>query len=176
MASLEDPRVTKLTKFWNDVLYDRRALNSSRDGGLFLEALKTQRDPATCVCSILSSPKGLTALQAAMRFDTSPSFLNSHASSLLTYLQSPTLKNIDSGSVIAQIVLKVVDPPFFWVCLPPFLMMHILRSYSGNISTPILIVLGNHVDAIDRMHTPRHLRTACSNPPLPRRTHGYSCN
>jgi hypothetical protein len=176
MASLEDPRVTKLTKFWKDVLCGQRALNSSRDGGLFLEALKTQRDPATCVFSILSSPKGLTALQAAMRFDTSLSFLNSHASSLLTYLQSPTLKNIDSGSVIAQIVLKVVDPPFFWVCLPPFLMMHILRSYSGNISTPSLIVLGNHVDAIDRMHTPRHLRTACSNPPLPRRTHGYSCN
>lgn len=109
-----DPRVIRLSKFFNDVLCDRRNLTTSRDGKLFLESLTIQADPALCAHKILSSPSGTKALQASMRFDTSPAFLNDHAPSLLLYLQAPSLKAIDSGSVLSKLLVSIVEPPFFW--------------------------------------------------------------
>lgn len=113
-SSSGDPRVTRLTKYFNDVLYDRRTLTTSRDGKLFLESLCAQPDPATCVHKLISSTSGLAALQASMRFDTSPSFLNDHGVNVITYLQSPGLRTIDSGAVLAKVLLSIVEPPFFW--------------------------------------------------------------
>ncbi|KAG4441429.1 hypothetical protein IFR05_003116 [Cadophora sp. M221] len=112
--SPDDPRVLKLSKFFNDVIYARRTLNSSREGKLFLDALCVQADHATCVHKILTSTAGLTALQASMRFDTSPSFLNDHALRLLNFLQAPELTAIDSGSVLSKLLITIVEPPFFW--------------------------------------------------------------
>ncbi|KAH6712371.1 NFX1-type zinc finger-containing protein 1 [Leptodontidium sp. MPI-SDFR-AT-0119] len=112
--SPDDPRVLKLSKFFDDVLYGRRAPNSSREGKLFLDALCVQADHATCAHKILTSTSGLTALQASMRFDTSPAFLNDHALRLLNFLQAPELTAIDSGSVLSKILITIVEPPFFW--------------------------------------------------------------
>jgi hypothetical protein len=112
--SSDDQRITKLSSFFNKVIHNERALSTSRDGKLFLEALCAQADPATCVHKLLSTPAGLSSLQASIRFDISVSFLNSHATPLLRYLQSPSLKSIGSGSVLAQVLIPLVEPPFFW--------------------------------------------------------------
>ncbi|KAB8301571.1 hypothetical protein EYC80_003415 [Monilinia laxa] len=49
-----------------------------------------------------------------MRFDTTPSFLNESAVLLLRYLQEPSIKTINSGSSLSEIITAVVEPPFFW--------------------------------------------------------------
>ncbi|KAK2742940.1 hypothetical protein FQN57_005070 [Myotisia sp. PD_48] len=116
MASLfpDDPRALKLSSFFNKVIYDQRSLSTARDGKLFIEALCAQNDPATCVHKLLTSPSGILAVQASVRFDTSVSFLNEHAVPLLQYLQSPSLRGIDSGSVLTRLLCCMVEPPFFW--------------------------------------------------------------
>lgn len=113
----DDARVTKLSALFNKVVHDQRKLLTARDGKLFIEAICVQADPATCAHKLLSSPSGLSALQASVRFDTSVTFLNENAVSLLCYLQIPSLKAIGSGSVLAQLLLSMVEPPFFWDAL-----------------------------------------------------------
>lgn len=113
-SSSDDQRIAKLSFFFNKVIHNERALSTSRDGKLFLEALCVQADPATCAHKLLSTPSGISALQTSVRFDTSISFLNGHATTLLQYFQSPALKSIGSGCVLAKLLLPLVDPPFFW--------------------------------------------------------------
>lgn len=120
-----DLRASKLSVFFNNVLHGQRTLATSRDGKLFLEALCVQADPATCAHKILSSPCGLPALQASVRFDTSVTFLNEHATVLLRYLQAPSLKTIESGSVLAKLLVAMVEPPFFWEAL--------IKSFTGEL-------------------------------------------
>ena len=120
-----DPRVTRLSAFFNKVLHGQRTLSTARDGKLFIEALCVQPDPATCAHKLLSSPSGLSALQASVRFDTSVTFLNEDAVPLLHYLQAPPLKAIGSGSVLAQLLLSMVEPPFFWEALT--------KSFTGGL-------------------------------------------
>ncbi|KAI9742870.1 MAG: hypothetical protein M1818_003599 [Claussenomyces sp. TS43310] len=109
-----DVRLTRLVKFFNDVLYGRRSLSTARDGKLFIEGLCAQPDPATCAHRLISSPSGLISLQASVRFDTSPQFLNDSGAVLLCYLQDPSLEAISSGTVLVQLLDSMVDPPFFW--------------------------------------------------------------
>lgn len=114
-------RTVKLSEFFNKVIRGQRALSTARDGKLFIEALCVQADPAACAHKLLSSQSGLLALQASVRFDTSSSFINENALILLRYLQSPSLKVIDSGSILNQLLLSMVEPPFFWdACVKSF--------------------------------------------------------
>lgn len=124
-SSSNDARVTKLSAFFNKVLHDQRKLSTARDGKLFIEAICIQADPPSCAHKLLSSPSGLSALQASVRFDTSVAFCNEDAVSLLRYLQTPSLKAIGSGSVLAQLLLSMVEPPFFWDALT--------KSFSGGL-------------------------------------------
>ena len=116
MASpgIDEQRLTKLSGFFNKVVHGQRALSTPRDGKLFLEALCSQPDPATCAHKLVTSPYGLSSLQTSVRSDTSVSFLNNEAVHLLQYLQDSALKQIDSGLVLVKLLLPLVDPPFFW--------------------------------------------------------------
>lgn len=109
-----DIRVSRLTKFFNDVLNSKRTLNASKDGKLFIEAVCVQADTAKCAHKLINSPAGLAAIQTSVRLDTSASFISQHAVPLLYYLQDPSLKAIDSGSVLDRIIIAIVEPPFFW--------------------------------------------------------------
>jgi hypothetical protein len=124
----DDFRVTRLSAFFNKVLYGQRKLYTARDGKLFIEAICVQPDPATCAHKLLSTPSGLSALQESVRFDTSVTFLNEDAVPLLHYLQTPSLKAIGSGSVLAQLLLSMVEPPFFWEALT--------KSFTGGHLNP----------------------------------------
>ncbi|ESZ94905.1 NFX1-type zinc finger-containing protein 1 [Sclerotinia borealis F-4128] len=115
MASFtDDPRVTRLNRFFHDVIHGRRTLSSARDGKTFIEAICSQQDPATTVYKILSSPAGLSGIQTSMRLDTTPSFLNGCAVLLLRYLQEPSLRTINSGLSLSELLTAIVEPPFFW--------------------------------------------------------------
>lgn len=121
-------RVTRLTIFFHSVVHGQRKLLTARDGKLFIEAMCAQADPATCSHKLLSSPHGLSSLQQSVRFDTSVAFLNQDAVPLLRYLQSPLIKSIGSGSILAQLLLSMVEPPFFWEALT--------KSFTGGLLNP----------------------------------------
>ncbi|KAF8159714.1 P-loop containing nucleoside triphosphate hydrolase protein [Crassisporium funariophilum] len=107
-------RILKLNKLFDSVISGKQSL-TPHNGPLFLQAIYSQADPATCVNRIVASPAGLAALQSAFRFNLSPQFLNSHASSTLEYLRSPDLKAINNGEYLNDVLIRIVDPPIFWV-------------------------------------------------------------
>jgi hypothetical protein len=111
---MEDARTSRLGKFFIEVIQDRKELKAARDGKLFIESLCAKHDRPACLHQVTTSPKGLFAAQKAMRFDTSPAFLNGSGLVLLKYLQEPALASIDSGSVLSQVLINIVEPPFFW--------------------------------------------------------------
>ena len=110
-----DPgRATYLAKFLNSILKGDQTLKTAQNGNLFIEALCGQPDPPTCIESVISSPNGLSSVQACMRFSASPSFQNGPATNLLRYIQSPTLKIILGGDYLRQTILRITEPPIFW--------------------------------------------------------------
>jgi hypothetical protein len=137
----DDQRIAKLSFLFNKVIHSERALSTPRDGKLFLEALCAQVDPATCIHKLLSTPAGLSSLQASIRFDTSVSFLNSHATPLLRYLQSPAIKSIGSGSVLARVLIPLVEPPFFWEAFTKSFIGRLLNSEACHAFAWLLLEL-----------------------------------
>ncbi|KAJ7756425.1 P-loop containing nucleoside triphosphate hydrolase protein [Mycena maculata] len=109
---MDDIRATKLTKLLNEILHGARL--TSTNFTRFLEAIRIQPDPASCMNKIIGSPTGLGSVQAAMRFDLSDGFMNGPGTDTLTYLQAPELEIIGGGSFLMQIIQKIVDPPIFW--------------------------------------------------------------
>ncbi|CAG8959271.1 hypothetical protein HYFRA_00012629 [Hymenoscyphus fraxineus] len=107
-------RIDRLKRLFADVNHGRKPLKSSREGNLFIESICVQEDAASCIHQLISSDKGLASIQSSVRFDTSTSFLNGHAVELLKYLQNPELAAIESGAILARIILNIVQPPFFW--------------------------------------------------------------
>lgn len=108
----DDIRASKLNKLLNEVLNGTPL--TQHNFPRFLEAIRSQSDPAACVNKIIGSPAGLTAIQGAMRFDLSPSFLNGPGTDTIAYLQAPELQNIGGGGFLIQIIQSIVDPPIFW--------------------------------------------------------------
>ncbi|KAJ7707708.1 P-loop containing nucleoside triphosphate hydrolase protein [Mycena rosella] len=108
----DEIRLSKLNKLFNQVLHGTPLdhHNFSR----FLEAMRSQSDPAACVNKIVGSPNGLASIQAAMRFDATDSFLNAGGTETIAYLQAPELEKIGGGGFLRQIIQNIVDPPFFW--------------------------------------------------------------
>lgn len=114
-SAVSDPaRATKLARFLDSILYGNQTLKTGSNGVLFIEALCAQPDPPTCIERVISSPHGLSSVQACMRFDDAPSFQNGPATNLIRYIQCPTLKIILGGNYLHQIILRIVEPPIFW--------------------------------------------------------------
>ncbi|KAJ3507971.1 hypothetical protein NLJ89_g6009 [Agrocybe chaxingu] len=63
---------------------------------------------------VVGNPAGFSALQTAIRYDLSTTFLNTHASSILQYLQHPDIKAINNGMLLDDVLVKLVEPPIFW--------------------------------------------------------------
>lgn len=110
--TMDDIRATKLNKLLNEILHGTPLTN--HNFSRFLEAIRSQSDPAACMNKIIGSPTGLGSIQAAMRFDLSDGFLNGSATDTIAYLQAPELESIGGGSFLMQIIQKIVDPPIFW--------------------------------------------------------------
>ena len=104
----------RLRSFFGRVLAGEQALRSFQNVKLFTEAICDQPDPVKCVERLISSPKGLSALQSALRLDVSSEFLNTSATYFLRYIQDPELKVVCRGEFLQQLILTVTDPPIFW--------------------------------------------------------------
>lgn len=121
---MDSNRASRLNKLWDAVLNGRQVIAVS-NSALFLEAVCAQTDAATCLNKLMSSKTGFASVQAAIRTNTTPAFLNGAATSLLTYLQAPELTAISGGDPLNQLLIQIVDPPFFWT---PF-----TRAFTGRI-------------------------------------------
>jgi len=109
-----DPRQAKLNKLFESISRGTQQLTPN-NGTLFLEAICIQPDAVATLHKLSTSSNGKSALQAAMRFKLSPDFFNGQATDLLQYLQTPGLADINGGEFLNDILLKIVDPPIFWI-------------------------------------------------------------
>jgi hypothetical protein len=80
----------------------------------FLEGFYSEGDVLSCISKVITTDAGLLSLQSAMCAKLSPQFFNNQATSVLTYLQSPDLKIMNEGELLRKVLMKIVDPPFFW--------------------------------------------------------------
>ncbi|KAI9763908.1 MAG: hypothetical protein M1840_009020 [Geoglossum simile] len=112
--SHEDPRASRLARYFHDVLFGKRSLSTSKDGERFIEAVCSQPDRPACLQKLVVHAPGLSSVQGCLWFDTSPTFLNGPSTSLLKYLQDPRLRGICGGYFFQQVILRIVDPPIFW--------------------------------------------------------------
>ena len=80
----------------------------------FLEGFYSEGDVVSCISKVITSDVGLSTLQSAMRAKLSATFFNNQAASVLTYLQAPDLKIMNEGDLLRKVLVKIVDPPFFW--------------------------------------------------------------
>lgn len=104
---------TRLNKIFGGVLFGKAPLGR-HNHKQFLEAVYSSKDAPGCISKILSSDKGPSLIQQAMRIDLSISFLDGHAAALLEFLAKEELVDIGSGAFLRRIVLSIVDPPIFW--------------------------------------------------------------
>ncbi|EGO03446.1 hypothetical protein SERLA73DRAFT_165136 [Serpula lacrymans var. lacrymans S7.3] len=109
-------RETKLKRHFDAVIYGRLKIEP-RNSLLFLEAIYNHPEPVACINNIVAAKDGLSSVQSAMHFDISIAFLNGPASLLFAYLLTPQLKSIAGGTLINEVVLKIVDPPLFFYAL-----------------------------------------------------------
>ncbi|OBZ78262.1 hypothetical protein A0H81_02229 [Grifola frondosa] len=75
-------RLARLTKLLDIILLGKQTINP-QNGPLFLEALSTHPDPATCISRLITAKTGLPSLQSSMRFDLSEAFLNGLATDFI---------------------------------------------------------------------------------------------
>ena len=80
----------------------------------FLEGFCSQEDVVSCISKVITTDAGLSSLQKAMRVKLSPQFFNNQAATVLTYLQAQDLKIMNGGDLLRNVLVKIVDPPFFW--------------------------------------------------------------
>ena len=112
-----DSRKVKLAKTLNAIISGKQDLTRANNA-LFLEAIYTTPDAATCLSDIIASDKGLTCLQKSMRFDLTPAFFNNHAAKFLEYISATSdLESIGGGAYLRQALTAVVEPPIFWTPL-----------------------------------------------------------
>jgi hypothetical protein len=80
----------------------------------FLEGFYSQDDVVRCISKVIATDAGLSSLQNAMRVKLSPQFFNNQAAAVLSYLQAQDLKIMNDGDLLRKVLMKIVDPPFFW--------------------------------------------------------------
>lgn len=113
---MTDRRSSRLRILFAKVLSGEQGITTG-NAKLFIEAICSQPEPATCIQRLISTAKGFPALQSALRTDISISFLNDPITSFLRYLQAPELKSICGGDVLQQVISSLVEPPLVWDAL-----------------------------------------------------------
>lgn len=110
-----DPlKQSRLRTLFNRVLSGEQEISGLRSSKLFIEAFCDQPDPVQCIQRLISSPRGLPALQSALRSDVTADFFNTSATALIRYIQARELGFICQGTFLRDFILVITDPPIFW--------------------------------------------------------------
>ena len=94
----------------------------------FLEGFCSEGDVVSCISKVITTEAGLSSLQNAMRAKLSLQFFNNQAAAVLAYLQSPDLKIMNEGELLRKVLIKIVDPPFFWDAYRESFLKHELND------------------------------------------------
>jgi hypothetical protein len=113
---MSDARSSKLRSLFVKVLSGEQEITTT-NAKLFIEALCSQPEPATCIQRLIGTVNGFPALQSALRTDISGSFLNGPITGFLRYIQAPELKSICGGDVLQQVISGLVEQPLVWDAL-----------------------------------------------------------
>jgi hypothetical protein len=122
MASLppDNPvseRESRLSKLLHTYIHGDKFPKTARDGKLFLEAISAQTDGASCVERLVASKNALEALRLALRFELTPSFMNTTLKDFLNFLQNPAIGQTCGGELLRQLLTIVVQPETLWTAL-----------------------------------------------------------
>ena len=120
MATMEtdtELKSNRLRKLFTAITNGRRAVKSSDDAKLFLEAICHQQDRPGCIERLVAAPQGLQALKMSLRSDVSSTFINESSGSLLRYIADDSVRQLCSGQLVQDILLVVLEPPTFWNAL-----------------------------------------------------------
>ncbi|KAF2837532.1 P-loop containing nucleoside triphosphate hydrolase protein [Patellaria atrata CBS 101060] len=129
MASVpsQSERSGKLAKFFNQILQGQRTVKTSRESKQFFEAICDQNDPSKCCERLFASVQALESLRAALRSDTSSTFINESISGFIHYISDPAVKQLCSGQVLQRLLQVLLDPPTLWIAL--------VQSYTNRTMT-----------------------------------------
>jgi len=112
MAS--DQRADRLRKTFRNVLSGGQQVKSTLNAQHFLEAIRAEQPPGSCIERLVSSKKGLDSLRDAIRMDVSESFILSHTLPFLDYLSDPTIKTLVDGQLLRMVLEVIANPPTVW--------------------------------------------------------------
>ena len=107
-------RADRLKNLFFKVISGDQALANLQTAKLFIEAITDHSDPVQCIQRLIGSPKGLSALQSALRLDVSSGFVNTSATALIKYIQAPDLAVICQGAFLRDVIRSITEPPIFW--------------------------------------------------------------
>ncbi|KAI8627392.1 ATPase [Xylariaceae sp. FL1651] len=110
----DSTRASRLNKAFLAFLKGRRSVATAHDAELFLEAVRGQPSPSSCLENILANQSGLQAVRHSVRVNTSAQFICVHVFPFIAYLSHPDAKAICEGQLLQQIVAAIVEPPTAW--------------------------------------------------------------
>jgi hypothetical protein len=90
---------------------------SRHNYAIFLEAIFSSPNAASCAQRLVSNAAGLPSLQAAMQYDLSPRFMDGSAASVLMFFHRSDLADVGAGHLLHPILKAVVEPGIFWNAL-----------------------------------------------------------
>ncbi|KAF6807115.1 AAA family ATPase [Colletotrichum sojae] len=117
-----DPRrASRLLKVFRDVTKGEQAITTPANARLFLEAVRTNSSPVTCLEIITSSSAAQNAIRNGIRIDSSLPFIKTQILPFIAFLSDPGVKMVCNGQLLHQILQLIVQPPVVWG--------NILRAY-----------------------------------------------
>ena len=112
--TVNDQRSARLNRLLDTVLKGKTQLGTSTQCKQFIQAICIQPDPPLCIENIISSPRGISSIQEAIRADVSVSGLNDHSVNLLSYIQAPAIKTLSGGQFLTLILNGIAESSSFW--------------------------------------------------------------
>jgi len=108
-----DSRNPRLKKIFDDIVSGERQLIDPLVSH-FIQSISTHSDPAACLHTIITSERGLEAIQTAVCSNPSTEALNGDVADLLAYLRDSKLEYLGGGDTLQQLLRALVDSSNFW--------------------------------------------------------------
>ena len=135
-----DSRNPRLKKIFDDVVSGEKQLADSLVPH-FIQSISTHPDPAACLHTLVTSERGLKAIQIAVCSNLSTETLNGDVADLLAYLRDSKLEYLGGGDTLQQLLRALVDSPGFWNSLVSAFSTGQLQQSAGRSFSWLLLQL-----------------------------------
>ena len=104
---------SRLKKTFDDIISGNKQLTDLLIPH-FIRSISTHPDPATCLHTLITSERGLKAIQTAVCSNLSTESLNGDVAVLLAYLRNSKLEHLGGGDTLQRLLRALVESPNFW--------------------------------------------------------------